>query len=49
MDIITALEAIKIKIILKENNLRFNERKVIGYGHSHGAYLLHLSNRLAPR
>jgi len=46
IDIVTALES--IKIILKENGLLFNEQKVIGYGHSHGAYLLHLSNRLAP-
>lgn len=46
IDIVTALEA--IKIILKENDLPFNEQKTIGYGHSHGAYLLHLSNRLAP-
>jgi len=46
IDIITAIEA--VKIILKENNMEFNENRVIGYGHSHGAYLLHLSNRLAP-
>lgn len=46
IDIMTALET--IKIILKENDLPFNENKVIGYGHSHGAYLLHLSNRLSP-
>ncbi|MFS0575517.1 DUF2920 family protein [Sporosarcina sp. 179-K 3D1 HS] len=46
IDLLTALEA--VQIILKENNLVFNEKKVIGYGHSHGAYLLHLSNRLAP-
>lgn len=46
IDIITAIEA--VKIILKENNMVFNENRVIGYGHSHGAYLLHLSNRLAP-
>ncbi|ALC86340.1 hypothetical protein AM499_11245 [Bacillus sp. FJAT-22090] len=46
IDIITALEA--VKIILKENNLKFDEKRIIGYGHSHGAYLIHLSNRLAP-
>jgi len=46
IDIVTALES--IKILLKENDLSFNEQKIIGYGHSHGAYLLHLSNRLAP-
>lgn len=46
IDIITAIEA--VKIILKENALLFNDRKVLGYGHSHGAYLLHLCNRLVP-
>ncbi|MBS4195484.1 DUF2920 family protein [Lederbergia citri] len=46
IDIITSLEA--IQIILKENNLPYNEQKIIGYGHSHGAYLLHLVNRMAP-
>lgn len=46
IDIITAIEA--IRILLKENCLSFNENRVIGYGHSHGAYLIHLSNRLAP-
>lgn len=46
IDIITAIEA--VKIILKENALIFNDRKVLGYGHSHGAYLLHLCNRLVP-
>ena len=46
IDIITAIEA--VRIILIENGIKFNEEKVIGYGHSHGAYLLHLSNCLAP-
>ncbi|MFB5085872.1 DUF2920 family protein [Psychrobacillus sp. PGGUH221] len=46
IDIITAVEA--VRILLKENNLKFNEKKVIGYGQSHGAFLIHLSNRLAP-
>lgn len=46
IDIITSIEA--IRIILKDNNFIFNEKKIIGYGHSHGAYLIHLSNRLAP-
>lgn len=46
IDNITAIEA--IKIILKDNNLSFNENKIIGYGQSQGAYLLHLMNRLAP-
>ncbi|WP_185807657.1 DUF2920 family protein [Lysinibacillus telephonicus] len=46
IDIVTAIEA--IKILLRENNLLYHERKVIGYGQSHGAYLLHFANRLAP-
>ncbi|MFC5604719.1 DUF2920 family protein [Sporosarcina koreensis] len=46
IDLITAIDA--IIIILKENGLSFNEQKIIGYGHSHGAYLLHLVNRMAP-
>ncbi|WP_107923577.1 DUF2920 family protein [Lysinibacillus parviboronicapiens] len=46
IDIITAIEA--VRIIFKENSIKFNEKRVIGYGHSHGAYLLHLSNCLAP-
>lgn len=46
IDIITAIEA--VKIILKENDILFNPKKVIGYGHSHGAFLLHLSNCLVP-
>lgn len=46
IDIITSIEA--VQIILKENGIAFNKKKVIGYGHSHGAYLLHLGNRLDP-
>ncbi|WP_313892552.1 DUF2920 family protein [Psychrobacillus sp.] len=46
IDIITAIEA--VRIMLKENKVKFNEKYVVGYGHSHGAYLLHLSNCLAP-
>lgn len=46
IDIVSAVEA--VKIILHENKLTFNANRVIGYGHSHGAYLLYLSNRLAP-
>lgn len=46
IDIISAVES--VKIILNGNNLAFNSNRIIGYGHSHGAYLLHLSNRLAP-
>ncbi|WP_339201180.1 DUF2920 family protein [Paenibacillus sp. FSL P2-0322] len=46
IDIISAVES--VKIILSGNDLVFNSNRIIGYGHSHGAYLLHLSNRLAP-
>lgn len=46
IDNITAIEA--VKIILIENQLKFNEHKVLGYGHSQGAYILHLMNKLAP-
>lgn len=46
IDIISTLEA--IKILLNENNIKYDSNRVIGYGHSHGAYLLHLCNRLAP-
>ncbi|SDK37365.1 DUF2920 family protein [Sediminibacillus albus] len=46
IDIITALEA--VKIVLEENGMRYDNSRLIGYGHSHGAYLLHLSNVLAP-
>jgi len=46
IDIITAVEA--TKICLTENNLSFNKNRSIGYGHSHGAFLLHLCNRLSP-
>ncbi|SDM44044.1 DUF2920 family protein [Sediminibacillus halophilus] len=46
IDIISAIEA--VRIILRENELTFDANRIIGYGHSHGAYLLHLSNRLVP-
>lgn len=46
MDILTALYA--VKIILQDNNLTYNKNKVIAYGHSHGAYLAYLCNRIAP-
>jgi len=46
IDNITAVEA--VKIILKENDLPFNHNKIFGYGHSQGAYILHLANRMAP-
>jgi len=34
--------------ILYDNDLDFNSKKVIIYGHSHGAYLAYLCNALAP-
>ncbi|WP_409176027.1 DUF2920 family protein [Brevibacillus fortis] len=34
--------------ILKDNNLKFNSKKIITYGHSHGAYLSYLCNAFAP-
>ncbi len=34
--------------ILKENNLQFNENRIIVYGHSQGAYLAMLCNALVP-
>lgn len=46
IDVVTAIET--VKIILKENQLTFNDMRVIGYGQSQGAYLLHLANKLAP-
>ena len=35
--------------ILEENKLNFNKRKIISYGHSHGAYLSYLCNIFAPK
>ncbi len=46
IDIITAIEV--IKLILAENSLNYDNNRIIGYGHSHGAYLLHLCNILMP-
>lgn len=46
IDVITAIEA--VKIILRENGLEYNEDRVLGYGQSQGAYLLHLANKLVP-
>jgi len=46
IDVVTAIEI--IKIILTENHLPFNKERVIGYGQSQGAYLLHLANKLVP-
>lgn len=38
----------EIMQIYKDNNLIFNSKKVIIYGHSHGAYLAYLCNAFAP-
>ncbi|WP_391204455.1 DUF2920 family protein [Psychrobacillus sp. L4] len=46
IDIITTIEA--VKLILSKENLVFNSNRIIGYGQSHGAYLLYLCNRLVP-
>lgn len=46
IDLVTAIEA--VKTILTENNFQYNDKRIIGFGQSHGAYLLHLSNRLVP-
>lgn len=46
IDLITSIEI--VKAIVKDNGYSFNEKRIIGYGHSHGAYLLHLSNCLSP-
>lgn len=35
--------------VLKENQLSFNQGKIMIYGHSHGAYLSYLCNAFAPR
>lgn len=45
LDLLSALYA--VKLILKDNSITYNESKVISYGHSHGAYLAYLCNRLA--
>lgn len=44
IDIVTAVTA--VKAILDGNGLKYDDHRVIGYGHSHGAYLLYLSNLL---
>ncbi|QGQ93930.1 DUF2920 family protein [Paenibacillus psychroresistens] len=46
LDNLTAL--LMVVAILKDNNLTFNTKKIIAYGHSHGAYLCHLCNVYAP-
>src|SRR5690606_8160619 len=46
IDIMTSIEI--IKNILKQEDHSFDSKRVIGFEQSHGAYLLHLCNRLAP-
>lgn len=46
IDNITSL--LKVMSILYNNNYSFNSKKVIIYGHSHGAYLSYLCNAFAP-
>lgn len=46
IDVITTIEA--IKILLSENGFSFDERRILGFGQSQGAYILLLANRLAP-
>lgn len=46
IDLITAIEA--VKILVKENDMIINFNRIIGYGHSHGSYLLYLANKLLP-
>ncbi|WP_099190200.1 DUF2920 family protein [Tepidibacter mesophilus] len=46
IDNITAV--LKVMAVLYNNNYEFNTKKVIIYGHSHGAYLAYLCNIFAP-
>ncbi|CAI6084399.1 DUF2920 family protein [Cohnella sp. JJ-181] len=46
LDNITAIMA--VAEIIKDNGFVFNAKKIIAYGHSHGAYLGWLINRFAP-
>lgn len=52
MGIMQALDNISAVItvieIIKDNGYKFDESKVIVYGHSHGAYLAYLCNAFAP-
>lgn len=47
IDNITAV--LNVINILYENNYSFNSKKIIIYGHSHGAYLSYLCNAFAPK
>lgn len=46
IDIISG--TIIVQEILKDDNLVYNNNKIIAYGHSHGAYLAYLANAFAP-
>ncbi len=46
VDNITAVLA--VITILKDNQVNFNQGKILIYGHSHGAYLSYLCNAFAP-
>jgi hypothetical protein len=46
LDNITAV--LRVMSIIYENEFEFNTKKVILYGHSHGAYLGYLCNRFCP-
>lgn len=46
LDNVTAVMA--VIAILKDNGLDFNAKKIIAYGHSHGAYLSYLCNAFSP-
>lgn len=46
IDILTSIEL--VKKYLSEKNIVFNNDRVIGYGQSHGAFLLLLCNRIYP-
>ncbi|MCB2288851.1 DUF2920 family protein [Clostridium sp. CS001] len=46
IDNITAV--LRVMAILYDNGYEFNAKKIIAYGHSHGAYLAYLCNAFAP-
>lgn len=46
IDNLTAL--LNVMSILYNNNYKFNSKKIIIYGHSHGSYLAYLCNAFAP-
>lgn len=43
------IRAVKVVVdIVKDNGYEFNENKIVGFGDSHGAYLLYVINSLCP-